>query len=175
MTTSINRRNALTAIAAVPAASLPALTAAAEPNPDAELLELGRQWDVLADRWWRAREIEEPRDEAFQEKIEEASARANGASLAEQDYRAMWAEAEAAHPPPSPNCDDLSALMSPLEEQILALPATTIAGLAVKARLAEQHCSDLWSNENDESTDYHDLVARKLIDAVLAAAEAVQS
>lgn len=54
---------------------------------------------------------------------------------------------------------------------IMAIPATTLTGLAVKARLAKFWASHIW-NESDESADWDHLVLRNLVDAVLELAAA---
>jgi hypothetical protein len=49
---------------------------------------------------------------------------------------------------------------------IMTLPATTLAGLAIKARVARFSCEHLWE-EPEEDLDWDELMTRKLIDAVL--------
>src|ERR1019366_9066045 len=52
---------------------------------------------------------------------------------------------------------------------IVAIPATTIAGLAVKARLAAFANEGCW-DDSDEDADWEVLVVRKLVDAVIRVA-----
>jgi hypothetical protein len=62
-----------------------------------------------------------------------------------------------------PSVDDITDMMDPYMRKIMALPARTPAGLAVKARVAEWVCSNYW-DEPDDNCDW----ARKLIEAMLA-------
>src|SRR5207253_371270 len=54
---------------------------------------------------------------------------------------------------------------------IIAIPALTIAGLSVKARLAAFAASNYW-DETDKDADWDHLAVRKLIDAVIGVAAA---
>lgn len=56
--------------------------------------------------------------------------------------------------------------MQPLWEQVIAIPATTIAGLAVKARVMRFFCQNYWE-ESDADADVDVLLCRKLCDAVI--------
>ena len=62
--------------------------------------------------------------------------------------------------------DDLLVKLDPIARRILAVPATTLAGLSVKARLAKFSEPDLWK-ENDTDADWGDLCVRKLVDAAI--------
>ena len=74
-------------------------------------------------------------------------------------------------PSPTPASDEITDTMHPVMLQIAALPATTCAGLAVKARAARFACSPRLYELSDEDANWNDLMVRKLIDGVLAAAK----
>jgi hypothetical protein len=71
-----------------------------------------------------------------------------------------------------PSADDVTDAQCPVARRIAALPVTTLAGLAVKARIAQATCSYCYREENDNDADWDHLHVRKLIDAVLGLAEA---
>jgi hypothetical protein len=163
MTTTTSRRAVLAGVAALPVATTPALAAVA--NPDAELLALGERFDALMKLYDDAEVRSEPYQTAFSRE---------GAKLAETapNPDGVWEELcdrlEREYPIAYPTCDDVIDLTGEPSRQIMALPAFTPEGLAVKARLARFHCSHFWRVADEEKADWDDLVARKLIDAVLA-------
>ena len=61
---------------------------------------------------------------------------------------------------------DILDMMDAPTHRIIALPATTLAGLAVKARVARFSWEHFW-DEPEENLDWDELMARELIDAVL--------
>jgi hypothetical protein len=65
-----------------------------------------------------------------------------------------------------PDALDILDMVDVPMRRIMALPATTLAGLAVKARVARFSCKHYW-DEPEEDLDWNELMARKLIDAVL--------
>jgi hypothetical protein len=69
-------------------------------------------------------------------------------------------DAQGEHP------DDILNRSDAPSRAILAIPATTLAGLAVKARLAKFGASNIW-DESDEDADWDHLVLRNLVEAVL--------
>ena len=56
--------------------------------------------------------------------------------------------------------------MDPIAREILAVPALTLDGLAIKARVAKWAASDFWT-ESNEDVDWDKLCVRELIDAVI--------
>jgi hypothetical protein len=83
-------------------------------------------------------------------------------------YQAVGLEAldaQGAHP------DDIMARSDLPSRAILAIPATTLAGLAVKARLAKFGASHIWEASDDDA-EWDHLVLRNLVDAVLELAAA---
>jgi hypothetical protein len=69
-------------------------------------------------------------------------------------------------PQSRPEALDILDMMDPPMRRIMALPATALAGLAVKARVARFSCEPFW-DEPEEDLDWDELVARKLSHAVL--------
>jgi hypothetical protein len=65
--------------------------------------------------------------------------------------------------------DDIINEMDPIARAIMAIPANTFAGLAVKAKVAAFNASDYW-DETDEDCDWDKLCIRNLIDSVFRAA-----
>jgi hypothetical protein len=65
--------------------------------------------------------------------------------------------------------DDIMNECDPVSRAIMSIPSTTLAGLAVKARLAKYEVSNYW-DESDSEVDRDKLTVRKLIDAVIQAA-----
>ena len=55
----------------------------------------------------------------------------------------------------------------PLETCASCIKATTLAGLAVKARIVKQHHALLWDRRPVADLDYEDMVVRKLLDDLL--------
>jgi len=104
---NLSRRAIMSVAAALPAvAVLPAVTAAAAvANLDAELIALGKQFELLENQY------------------DLAAARGDQAE---------------------PHCDDITDAMEAPMRRIMALPATTLAGLAVKARVARFACFDFY-------------------------------
>jgi hypothetical protein len=163
-----SRRTVLAGLAAIPAAVAPAaaIPALASDHPDAELLAVGRRFDTLAEQRDRSVERWEPVWQAIQQERNTIPG-----TLSNDGWMALTERVEARFPERGPHPDDIAGAMNEPERAIMALPATTIAGLAVKARLAREYNRSWW-DESDENADWDVLVARKLVDAVLALAEA---
>lgn len=173
MTTTTTRRALLARSAAtaamIPAAAIPAsaATALASKHPDAELLALGRQYDVLARQYDDAVERWNPVWKALGQARE-----AVRGSLPDGGWLDLMKRVEARFPDKGPHPDDMSKAMFDPEAAIIAWPATTIAGLAVKAKVVRQY-NESWWDASDADADYEVLVARKLIDAVIELAETI--
>jgi hypothetical protein len=144
----------------------------ASPNPDAELIELGRKHDEIEQRYKAATALYAPHwDEhrrPFEEWDKESTARSDA------DVMAAWASISdeiglTKLEKDGPNLDAIMGESSPVAEAILAIPAFTIRGLSVKARLAKFGAFTYW-DESDDDADWDILVVRKLIDAVIDAA-----
>jgi hypothetical protein len=173
----LHRRNFLTgaaAAAAVPALATSSKAAGAVSEPDSELIELGRQLDILQQAYASAIVRYQPFWDEHQRRLRAWVAanpnRPDGDTG--KEYLRLYAElgmeemdAEGAHP------DGITALIDPIAKKIMALPALTIAGLSVKARLAKCAEPSLWK-ASDADADWGDLCVRKFIDAVIHTAAA---
>jgi hypothetical protein len=166
-----SRRAVLAGIAAAPALAAPSLAMSAI-SVDAELIELGRAFDDLWAKYDIASELSEPRYAAEKVMMGELDRRftVNGVRhhISNEEYKKVWARRDREFPEPSPSVDDITDMMDPFMRKIMALPASTFAGLAVKARVAKWACGSYW-NEPDGNCDWDQLMARKLIEAVLSA------
>ena len=139
--------------------------------PDAELIALGRELDRLVERYdasaaaWRGVSDEHSR--------RVAAWQAEHPAHTEQElgtaYTALLDGLQAKVGLPHPD-NILDARSTKLSRSIMAMPATTIAGLSVKAKLAAFAEPNLW-DESDSDADWGDLCVRKLIDDVLKAAK----
>jgi hypothetical protein len=159
---------ALPAVAALPVAST------AAQRPDAELIDLGGQLDVLVQRYnsgcARLRPFYDKHqalmDSWFKEHPKSPPAEATKAyNRFAEEIGLLTAEKSKPHP------DDIMIEMDPVANAITAIPALTMAGLSVKARLAKFGASDYWA-ESDKEVDWDKLLVRKLVDAVIHAAAA---
>ena len=160
----MNRRAVLAGAATLPALTLPAIAAN---EPDAELLAIGRQYDALVLVYEDARRRSEPWIAAQQRVLSGLSKRPH----TDAETMAALEQVEREFPVAFPDCDDaMDATYAPAC-RIMALPATTIAGLAVKARLAKFSAFQLWETA-EEDQDWDKLAVRKLIDSILENVEA---
>jgi hypothetical protein len=113
------------------------------------------QVDILAANIERFPEMRERLPEltaAFQEHANALEAAANAFKLPSMDRRSI-----------------LLDTATPLEERAIALPARTVAGLAVKASIAKEYSRRLWGDAEIDM-DYDAFVARRVIDGVFALA-----
>jgi hypothetical protein len=170
MSKTLNRRTALALVASLPATTVPA-AALGNIRPDAELIALGKQFDALDRQYTDARRRQDPIDKAFRRLIH--THRPNQPSTLSDErafYQGLWDQAEAeCGGPVKPHPDDISEQIGPLTTTIIDIPASTIEGLAVKARVARHACWHFYET-SDEDADWDHQMARGLIDAVLKAA-----
>jgi hypothetical protein len=157
----LNRRNALTAVATLPALAAPAAVAAMG-SPDAELLRLGEQLDqVIAD--YNAQQLKDRADrEPFEAKVEQVTgiARHNTPAWDEESpaavayYEARSAIAQADH---SGDSDEecpwppIHGRLYPIVDAILSRSAHSLAGLAVQARAAVMAAAEIWDAPGEET------------------------
>ncbi|MGY4567533.1 hypothetical protein [Bradyrhizobium sp. USDA 3256] len=144
-TTNITSRRRFLAGAAV-AAVVPAAAVAGAPRAsDVELLELGKQLDEFVQR----------------------------EKTATDKWIPHWEDDETPEPDWE-HPDDVESEAESVMRAILATPATTIDGLAVKARLAVFGAWHMWAG-SDEDAEWDHLVVRNFIDSFqrLAAAATV--
>ncbi|WP_407154753.1 hypothetical protein [Bradyrhizobium sp. STM 3557] len=117
---------------------------AGEEGPDEVLLALGRQFDALSAELATL----QMRDEALSSAV--ASIEGHQGEALE---RVSLERVEA-----------ILASLDPIERAIMAIPATTIDGLGVKARHAAHVLSNYWT-ESPERLDWHARAVRLLIEA----------
>jgi len=128
------------------------MIAAAAAAPDVELLALGKQFDQFERQYHQVMERDRPRIERELQLLE---AQERSEKLDEE----FGAQSR-------PDALDILDMMDAPTRRIMALPTTTLTGLAVKARVARFSCEHFW-DEPEEGLDWDELMARKLIDAVL--------
>ena len=128
------------------------MIAAAAAAPDVELLALGKQFDQFERQYHQVMERDRPRIE-------------RELQLLEAQERSEKLDEEFG-PQSRPDALDILDMMDAPTRRIMALPTTTLGGLAVKARVARFSCEHFW-DEPEEGLDWDELMARKLIDAVL--------
>jgi hypothetical protein len=161
-----SRRSFLAAVAAgtVVAPSI----AMAEPAPDAELIDLGKKLSKLTQEYYsevaRFRPLWDEHERLMNEWNEANPIHKEGEAIAAY-YRinaeiGMDAAEKANHP------DDVMDRIAPVSTAILAIPATTWAGVIVKAQLARFGADHFWDQSEDD-TDWDKIVMRKLCDAVI--------
>ena len=119
---------------------------------DVELLALGKQFDQLRRQYHEVMERDRPR---IERELQLFDAQEPSEKLDEEFG-----------PQSRPDALDILDRMDAPIRRMMALPATTLAGLAVKARVARFSCDHFW-DETEEDLDWHELMTRRLIDAVL--------
>jgi hypothetical protein len=106
--------------------------------PDAELLALGKQFGRLERQYRQAMERDRPRVERELHLLE-----------AHQQGVSQQLDAEFG-PQSRPDALDILEMMDPPMRRIMALPAATMPGLAVKARVARFSCEPFWDEPKDD-------------------------
>jgi hypothetical protein len=131
------------------------------PIADAELVAAGVEFRILLDLFFKARRLSQPNWDALD------TARKSGRfrGLDEDAELKLHESIGAKFPLPVPCCDDITAAMDP--ERIMALPATTVAGLAAKAEVVRFFNPEAF-REDDVSDELGAL--RALVEAISAAA-----
>jgi hypothetical protein len=161
-------------LAGIPAALLPVAAVSAIPSPDAELIELGKQMDHLIATYEDARRRSKPNWDAWNAVLAKFGARHDatpGLHITNEEYIEAGAQVDRDFPIAFPTTDDVMDKTEDPSRRIMALPAYTLAGLAVKAKVAKFGCSHIY-RQNDEYEDWDRMTMRSLIDGVLAAAVA---
>jgi hypothetical protein len=141
-------------------------------HPDALLIALAERLDELAAIRDAGNQALEPFYEAHQKLMDDWRAdhpryTADERRKAEERFGLITGLA-AAEERWSP--EDATEAMDPIWRAIVDTPATTIAGLAAKARAAEQFAPDLWG-EDEEDMDLDKRLFRHLIESVTELAE----
>jgi hypothetical protein len=165
------RRHMLAASASLAVVPVAAVAAQISVNPDAELLVLGAKFDELMRRMAITEKLDAPYQEALSAVLEKMDRERTGPISGEEYVKAFErVDAEYGHTRPSPSTDDISDALDPVIRGIHALPAPSVAGLRVKARVAKYVCVRFWDDPDDDA-DWDKLGARKAIDAVLSLPE----
>jgi hypothetical protein len=166
---TMSRRVALSTLAsAVPAAI--ASPSFADSNPDAGLVALGAQWDAIeAD----AKSFEPSVDDLCWERELDIAALIGveaGQRLPNDDARKAYADLfmSTRYRDANDACVKYEAMIHPLDRltrTIMARPARSAVGLAIKARTVVFWMSQLW-DEPEDDLDWHDRVVRQLVEEI---------
>jgi hypothetical protein len=155
-------RRSFLAAAAVAGAIVAPKIAAAESHPDAELIELGKKMDEHYRRLEIAEAKNRPLLKEIERRVEQWKAENPSHKVIEQfEARARIREEMNFAP-----VDDMIGEIDPIARDIMAIPAATIVGLSVKARLAKAEIADFWK-DSDEDATWDALLMRNLCDAVI--------
>lgn len=156
----LSRRGMIAALAVL-AAAMTAVPAAAS-DADAELIALGKQFEILVDRYYTARAVWAPalsaahaeHDAAFAE-IDRATPHYELPPDKREEMRAFFEAACERHGvrEASENLDAIAQQLSPVANAILALPVTTIEGLRVKALVVFKEVAPLTASGDEYDFD----------------------
>lgn len=166
VTAVTSRRSFLSAVAGVALLPAPAALPAKAKHSDDALLAYGRELDrCIHDHKTTCAKYRPLWDELSSRLHQDELHRGEDGvtALYERIYEEVGLKAldeQGEHP------DDIINRSDAPSRAILAIPALTLAGLAVKARLAKFGASHIW-DESDEDADWDHLVLRNLVDAVL--------
>lgn len=160
-----SRRSFLAAAAVAGAIVAPNVAAAAAPHPDAELIRLGQQHDELVQKLKVATIKLEPLWAEHRRRMDEWKA-ANPQGIGIDAYERLWDEVGLTEANKTYDADAITDEMDPVSRKIMAIPAMTIAGLLVKARVAKYNAREFW-DESYEDADWVHLQMRELCDAVI--------
>ena len=165
MTNSTSRRSIILKAATALVASTAAMPALAGIAPDAELLRLGAVFDEFKRQYDEAMIGWKPVEAFIEEELEKLG---DGPDVTYEAVEAVWQRAYARFPDFTIP-ENVVADMDNPQLQIMAFPATTLAGLVVKAKVAKFGCENYWDKEWKDR-DWDHMAATQLIDAVLALA-----
>jgi hypothetical protein len=167
MTTTTSRRAVLAGIATAPALATPAL-ALPDTSADAELIDLGRQFEPIIEEWraqrlldtWRSKEHDAACERAGLHPIELVS-------VPDDEWRAHMDRYSSFGWPEGPDdddvWDDIHDRMYALHDRILAIQPKTVAGLVVQLRAFSATESGLWDGAGGD-----DDKTRMLLDLICA-------
>jgi hypothetical protein len=165
--TRLSRRSASAPPASTATTTATVTAAAVGAGPDAELLGLGKQFDELA---WQYRLVEEKnrlRSERYEDLIEAQRRQGHTPEQWEDVLDRIGKQLDEEFGPAiKPDALDILNMLDAPLRRILAFPTATLAGLAVKARVARFGCEDFWDTPA-EDLDFDQRMVRELIDAVL--------
>jgi hypothetical protein len=121
-----------------------------EGDPDAELIALGRQFEVLSTKLAELVVLQR-REVDTLDRVVQPGERVNGER------------------PSAEHIEALLKLLEPIERAIMAIPAMTVVGLGVKARHAAHVLSHYWT-DSPERLDWDAQAIRRLIESTCAVA-----
>jgi hypothetical protein len=133
-------------------------------HEDAELIALGGQLDALVIEFHKSAKAWDAVEQARRRVLLALPESPSG------EERYDLAEREVPDPVGIRHTDDISNSMNNVWLKIMGLPAFTIAGPGVKARLAAFSCEHFY-DKDDDLAEWDHLGARQLIDAVLKLAK----
>jgi hypothetical protein len=168
--TTTSRRAFLAGVPVAAAALTPAVAAALSSGADDALVELGREHSKLVLQMRAAEDKTQPwhdlHNELMPKYLEESRKLENDDPRKMALYEALKKRIDDELGPWPHEADDVSSALDPIARQIMATPAISPIGLAVKARAALLACEGFWDT-NAEDADWDYLHARSLIEAVL--------
>jgi hypothetical protein len=141
------------------------MSSAQAKHPDEELLAYGRDLDSCIHDYKIAHAKFRPLWDRLDERLD-AERPAENESFVDWHHRLCDEIGLSALEDKHEHPDDPTNRSDAPSRAILAIPATTLTGLAVKARLARFGASHIW-DKSDDDADWDHLVLRKLVDAVL--------
>ena len=168
MTAKLSRRKALSALASITAAATAVTESATHAvELDAELIALGNRFDELEWQYRFVKGRDRARNKTFSELLEAQQGRILSDEEWKQVLNGIGGQLDQQFGPAiQPDVLDIMDMLDSSQRRIMALPAITLAGLAVKARVARFECERLW-DKPVEDLDREQMMARDLIDAVL--------
>ena len=178
----LSRRTLVTSAAALPAIVVLPVAASAAGNPDAKLLQLGKQFEQVEQEWAAQVTIDRRQHAIFEAKVEQATGIAFRDAPAEPDNfrygdpvpelteetRAAWYHATRERISKQqfggPEYSDENEPWGPIHDrlyelvnEILPCKAVTAAGLAVQVRAVVLAAADLWDgDDNDDDNTKHE-------------------
>jgi hypothetical protein len=167
-TVSTTSRRSFLAAAAVAGAIVAPNVVATAPNADAELIELGNKLSKLVQEYHsecaRLRPFWDEHKRLMAAWEESHPYSKEGEALAA--YERISAEIGLDEQEKLSHPDDVMDRIDPVAAAIMAIPATTWAGVLVKAQLAKFAADDFWGRSEDD-LDWDKKTMRKLVDAVI--------
>jgi hypothetical protein len=161
-------RRSFLAAAAVAAAIVAPNVAVAKPTEDSQLIELGKKLSKLVQEYYaecaRLRPFWDEHKRQMDAWKESHPYREDGEGFAE--YKRISAEIGLDEQEKLNHPDHVMDRIDPVASAIMTIPATTWAGVLVKAQLAKFAADDFWGQSEDD-LDWDKSTMRKLVDAVI--------
>ncbi len=177
--TMISRRKLLASAPAAAAIGVPSVATALgglAAGDDDELLALGRQMEPVYSRFYELNKITRPLWEEYNELLSPYLEACKARKITDKRLLEIIGELQTSLKHGDETLESLAKQMDDLTEatdqpfrRIIALPAHTLAGVAVKAKSAAFACEHFFFEEEDDA-DWDHKLARSVIKAVLALA-----